>query len=324
MRILFITSTRIGDAVLSTGALAWVLARWPEARITIACGPAAAPLFEAVPNLERLHVLRKERGGQHWWRLWATCAGKFWYAVIDFRRSAMPYLLGVRKRYVLGRSDTRQHKIMAITTMLGERAPVTPRICIRTDHEIAARQLLNSASSRAGPLIAVAPTANWGGKEWPAERFAELCRRMASPGKLAEKGTYVIMSAPDEIERAGKLVELIEDLPVVDLRGRTDLLTAFACLRQVDMFIGNDSALMHLAAAADIFTLGLFGPSLDEVYGPWGARCSVVRTSLTLDEIVAAPGYSYKSHDSQMGTLTVDRVESAANDLWRSRAAKPA
>jgi len=49
-----------------------------------------------------------------------------------------------------------------------------------------------------------------------------------------------------------------------------------------------------------------------------------VRTSLTFDEITAAPGYSYKSHDSQMGTLTVDRVESAVNDLWRSRAAKPA
>ena len=43
MRVLFIGPTRIGDAVLSSGALAWLLARWPEARLTVAAGPAAAP-----------------------------------------------------------------------------------------------------------------------------------------------------------------------------------------------------------------------------------------------------------------------------------------
>ena len=50
MRILFITATRIGDAVLSTGLLAHLIEHHPEARITIACGPVAAPLFSAVPG----------------------------------------------------------------------------------------------------------------------------------------------------------------------------------------------------------------------------------------------------------------------------------
>ncbi|MCG8512385.1 MAG: glycosyltransferase family 9 protein, partial [Rhodospirillales bacterium] len=54
MRILFITSNRIGDAVLSTGVLGHLLETYPKARITIACGPAPAPLFRAVPNLDRL------------------------------------------------------------------------------------------------------------------------------------------------------------------------------------------------------------------------------------------------------------------------------
>ena len=51
LRILFITSTRVGDAILSTGLLAHLIERHPDARVTIACGPAAAPLFDAVPNL---------------------------------------------------------------------------------------------------------------------------------------------------------------------------------------------------------------------------------------------------------------------------------
>ncbi|MDP7343406.1 MAG: hypothetical protein QF767_08665, partial [Alphaproteobacteria bacterium] len=45
MKLLFITSTRIGDAVLSTALLSHLIERYPEAEITIACGPAAAPLF---------------------------------------------------------------------------------------------------------------------------------------------------------------------------------------------------------------------------------------------------------------------------------------
>ena len=51
MRLLFLTSTRIGDAVLSSGVLAHLLASRPGAAVTIACGPVAAPLFAEVPNL---------------------------------------------------------------------------------------------------------------------------------------------------------------------------------------------------------------------------------------------------------------------------------
>ncbi len=42
MNILFITSTRIGDAVLSTGILDHLVGQIPDARITVACGPEAA------------------------------------------------------------------------------------------------------------------------------------------------------------------------------------------------------------------------------------------------------------------------------------------
>src|SRR6185312_14322010 len=54
MRILFVTATRIGDAVLSTGVLSHLLDRYPGARITIAAGRDAAPLFDDLPGLERI------------------------------------------------------------------------------------------------------------------------------------------------------------------------------------------------------------------------------------------------------------------------------
>jgi len=71
MRILFVTATRIGDAVLSTGLLSHLIARFPEARLTVAAGPAAAPLFAAVPGLERLITVHKRRWAAHWPALYA-------------------------------------------------------------------------------------------------------------------------------------------------------------------------------------------------------------------------------------------------------------
>jgi ADP-heptose:LPS heptosyltransferase len=56
----------------------------------------------------------------------------------------------------------------------------------------------------------------------------------------------------------------------IDLAGRVDLLTAFACLKHARLFIGNDSGTMHLAAAAGVPTIGLFGPSDERLYAPWG------------------------------------------------------
>jgi hypothetical protein len=63
----------------------------------------------------------------------------------------------------------------------------------------------------------------------------------------------------------------------IDTVGRIDLLTAYACLKRVRLFIGNDSGLMHLAAAAGAPTLGLFGPSDDRLYAPWGEYARTLR-----------------------------------------------
>jgi hypothetical protein len=69
-RLLFITSNRIGDAVLSTAALEEAMARLPGASVVIACGELPAPLFRATPGLERIVTFRKERG--RWMKLWRS------------------------------------------------------------------------------------------------------------------------------------------------------------------------------------------------------------------------------------------------------------
>ena len=59
----------------------------------------------------------------------------------------------------------------------------------------------------------------------------------------------------------------------IDLAGRLTLPEAAACLARCRLFVGNDSGLMHLAAAAGAATLGLFGPTPASEYAPSG-RCA--------------------------------------------------
>ncbi len=312
MRILFITSTRIGDAILSTGALAHLIDRHPAARITVACGPAAAPLFSHVPNLDRLILIEKARRSMHWLRLWTQCIGHAWSVIVDLRRSVIPFSVLARRRFVLARAQPDLHKVRQVADMIGLDEPAAPRIWTGGNDQMAAEKAIPDG----GPVLALGPTANWGGKRWPATRFAGLIENLTGPRGILPGARVAVFSAPEE---RGDALEVLNAVPAdrrIDLAGRTSLTEAHAALARCALYIGNDSGLMHLAAAAGTPTLGLFGPSRETRYAPWGPNCAWVRTDQSYDEILATPGYEYRSQETRMDSLSVNKVVAAAQALW--------
>lgn len=313
LRILFIASNRIGDAILSTGILARLLTEYPGAKVTVAAGPAALPVFGGVPGLERAIPLRKRRFGLHWLGLWWKTFGRSWRVVVDMRRSAIAWMLFADRRLTPAKGDRTRHRVVQAADMLGiAGAPPAPKIWLRTPHRDAARSLIPLT----GPVLALGPTANWGGKMWPGERFAELALRLTAPDGPLPGARIAVFGGPDERLQANPVLSAIPRDRRIDLVGKVDVLTAGACLERCAMYIGNDSGLMHLSAAIGIPTLGLFGPSDERAYAPWGSRTAFVRTPESMDEIMAKPGYDYRSNDTHMGSLTVDSVEKAALALW--------
>ncbi len=312
MRLLFITATRIGDAVLSTGLLGHLLARHPGMRLTIAAGPAAAPLFAAVPGLDRLIVMEKRRGALHWLALYAAVLGTRWDLAIDLRGSALAWFLPVRERHRVGKGDAGQHRVAELGRLLALTPPPAPRLWIGAAHERAAALLVPPG----GPVLAVGPAANWRGKQWRAERFAELVARLTGPAGILPGARIAVLAAAHEHAQAMPLLAAIPEARRLDLIGRTDLLTAGAVLRRAALFIGNDSGLMHLAAAAGAPTLGLFGPSPAQRYAPWGAHAAVVQTAIPPSGLLG-PGFDHRTTDTLMDSLTVDAAEAAAVGLWR-------
>ena len=312
MNILFVTATRIGDAVLSTGILHHLIDRYPDARLTIAAGPIAAPLFATVPRLERLIIIEKRRLALHWLPLYAAVGRRHWDLVVDLRGSALAWLLRTRTRRVVSKGDGSEHRVRQLARVFDLDPPPGPRLWTSAKHDRQAATLVPAG----GPVLAIGPAANWRGKQWRGERFAELALRLTAPDGLLPGARVAVFAAAHERGQALALIDAIPRHRLINLVGRVDLLTAAAVLRHCTLFVGNDTGLMHIAAAIGTPTLGLFGPSPIEKYAPWGSCTAVVRTA-DEPETMFGPGFNHLTTDTLMDSLSVDAAEAGARQLWR-------
>lgn len=310
MNILFVTATRIGDAVLSTGILSHMIERHPAARLTIAAGPVAAPLFEAVPGLDRLIVVEKRRAALHWLKLYREVVGRRWDLVVDLRGSALGFLLRAGERRVMAKGNPDEHRVRQLAHLFDLDPPPAPFLWTQPHHERAAAALIPPG----GPVVAIGPAANWRGKQWLGERFAELGRRLVAGDGPLPGARVAVLAAAHERAQAAPLLAALPAERRIDLVGAVDLLTAAAALKRCRLFVGNDTGLTHIAAACGVPTLGLFGPSPVEQYAPWGRNAATVHT-IESRETLTGPGFDPRTTGSLMNGLSVDAVEAAARGL---------
>jgi ADP-heptose:LPS heptosyltransferase len=316
--ILFITATNIGDAVLSSGLVKRLSDQIPNARFTIVAGPNAAPLFACVPNLDELIVFTKSRDGRHWLDLWLKVRKRRWGLIVDMRGSAISGLLSRKRRAVHHKHlGPPVHKVLEAARVLHmEEDPPAPFIYVAPEVEAYAADL----TAGTGPILAIAPSANWVGKTWPLERFSRVALRLLGVDGPMKDGRLMLLGGASERKAIEGLRDVVPRVRFIDLAGQVDLVTAFACLKRARLFIGNDSGTMHLAAAAGCPTLGLFGPSDERRYAPFGPSARSVRGARSYDQIHASdPGFSQAL--CHMMDLGVERVYEAALSLLDETAA---
>jgi ADP-heptose:LPS heptosyltransferase len=123
------------------------------------------------------------------------------------------------------------------------------------------------------------------------------------------------LAATHERTQAEPLLAAIPEGRRIDLVGRVDLLTAAAVLARCALFIGNDTGLMHLAAACGTPTLGLFGPSPVGRYAPWGPHAATVCTTDPSEKLFG-PGFDHRTTGTLMDGISVAAAAAAACRLW--------
>lgn len=314
MKILFITSSRIGDAVLSSGLLNHIEQSYPNAKVTIACGPLAVSLFQGYPLLETIIPLKKEKRSGHWVKLWKQVVGTRWDVVIDLRDSAVSRLILAKRKYIFSRHISKdQHKAEQCADVMNLAEVPSPKMWFTKDQMTKAQKAIPSGT----PVLAIGPTANWIGKTWPSDRFIEILDYMLS--EHMPDARVAVFGAPGEEEDANKVLVSISEDRRIDCIAKGTPGEAAAMIARCDFYIGNDSGLMHCAAAAGVPTLGLFGPSYPHIYAPYGQE--YVRTPQSFDELIDFEGYSPQTCGCLMESLTVAAVKDAIDGVFAKQKA---
>lgn len=298
MNILVISSNLIGDSVLSTGVIKHFNDLYPNTRFTFVIGPTASQIYRHYPNCDNIFVVKKIKYNLHWFIIWKKCLFKKWDIIIDFRSSLIAYILYCKKRFIFKRSNNA-HQIKQLGDFFKIQNIPFPIIFNSSKEKQYVEEKLNSKNI----YIVLAPGGNWAPKIWPAEYFNQLIKHLLN--KYNNKLYIILVGSKKEKEKYKNLViKSINNEKIIDLMG-FNLTQTCAFMKKSHLFIGNDSGLMHLAVAAKIPTIGLFGPTNDKIYSPIGINSYTIRTKETLENFKSM---NITNNKTYMQSLKVSKV----------------
>lgn len=329
----------IGDVVMTLPALAAIRRSWPGAKIFVLSKPWVAELYRLSPDVDE--VIRFEEPGRHAgaggiWRLGAElrryrfdCAILLQNAIeaaILTRLAGIPLRAGYNAdgRGVLlthsvlrTQAIRRVHQVdyyLAMVEALGCRpAERTVQLRPAGDYTRISERFFREWGVRAGqPVIGVAPGAAYGpAKKWFPDRFAAVVDRL-----LDETGGQAILFGSDGDRESTAEVKSNARHSLIDAAGRTNLREAIALISRCDLFISNDTGLMHIAGALGVPMVAIFGSTNPKTTSPAGAMSVVIHRDVDCSPCLKPV---CPTDFRCMDLISVDEVHRAARGLIRGK-----
>lgn len=300
-RILVRSTNWVGDAVMTLPALEALRHNFPDSTINVLARPWVAGLLQGHPCVDRVLVLDRGRGPLGKFRALVSAIlevreGRYDLAVLfqnAFEAALIAYFGGCRVRlgyntdgrgfllsHPVGRSPQvlEAHQVeyyLHLLRSMGWKAEgLDPHIQVQEGQAAWARGFLGSHGITATDfLVGVGPGAIYGpAKRWPAYRFA----RVADWAVERWEARVLVMGSAKESEVCSDVARAMKQ-KALDVCGNTSLAEAVALLSCCNLFVTNDSGLMHVSAALGVPTLAVFGSTDPRATGPRGPRTRVMR-----------------------------------------------
>ena len=332
-RILIRAANWVGDAIMTTPVIRGVRKNYPSAHITVLAKPWVIPVYENNPHVDEIMVY--DNDGRHKMGLGTLrLAGdirklKFDLAILmqnAFEAALLAFLAGIPERVGYntdGRSlllnrcvkmDPALKKKHLIDYYIGliKGAGLEPDgkalelLIQETDKDFAQNLLVENGIERQSnvgrPIVGINPGATGGtAKRWFPDRYAGLCRQLAQ-----EYQTKVLLFGGPADEALGEKIMAMAPGCCINIAGKTSLAQAFALIENCDLFVTNDSGLMHGAAALNVNQVALIGSTDYVATAPSNKNSIMVREPTS-----CAPCLKDEcplSHHRCMTRITVDRV----------------
>ena len=308
-RVLVIKLRHHGDVLLSAPVLSTLQRAAPQAEIDALVYADTRDMLAGHPALAQLHVIDR-----HWkrlgvvaqaraeWRLLSALRARRYDLIVHLTESRRGAWLTrwLRPRWAVaprqpgkfwrhsfthlypGANHPKRHTVESNLDAL-RRLGLPPteadkRVVLVPGSAAESRIAAVLAEHRLGeqPFVHCHPASRWQFKCWPAAKM------VATLDALAGQGLAVVLTAaPEDGERAlCAAIAAAAKAPVIDLSGQLNLKELAALTARARLFVGVDSAPMHIAAAMGTPTVALFGPSGDIEWGPWRVPSRVVASQV--------------------------------------------
>jgi predicted lipopolysaccharide heptosyltransferase III len=338
LNILLIQLKRIGDLILTTPAIAAVRQKFPDARVTLVISAQCKALAPAITEVNELLIMPRGFAGL---RTIAAITGRKFEYCVDFARNDRSAILVLfsraKKRIVSFRIKVRskfrtrfynefvQHRMrdmhtidyhLALLEPLGiSNASTNIQLALPDTAEENAKRLLESANVRR-PFIIFHPGSARAEKFWNAQRWAEVMNhtREGHDVDLVLTGGASVMERTHVDDIKSKLRS-----DVVDLSGKTDLLTLAAVIARARLLVTVDSAPMHLAAAGGTPQVILFGPTNPFHWRPRDSAAIILQSDSKSPMTQFVP----KQPRIPMNQISTQAVIDAMETLLSARATSP-
>jgi len=275
-RILIVALRRLGDVLLTTPLIRSLRHAWPDAQIDVLVFADTAAILDGNPDLNRVIAMPQPASALQslalaakLWRRYdlavSTQAGDrpTFFTIIAGRKRVgpvQPRLSGRIFRLFLDRwlqLDGSRHRVqenLQLAELVGI-APVAQMVAP------AAQPSASVAPARDYAVIHAAPYFRY--KQWHRECWRDVARHLAGQGL-----DLVATGGPGAEERA-YLDAIWRDIPIRRLDGQLSWPELATLLAGARVYVGPDTSVTHLAAAAGCPTVALYGPTDPQIWGPW-------------------------------------------------------
>jgi len=304
-KLLIRATNWVGDAVMSLPALRTVRARFPQAHIAVLAKPWVADLYGRETWLNEVIPYTPKPGRSDWGAKWRAAReiGRLGFDAAlllpnSFESAAVAFAARIPERIGYARDGRgvlltralavpKPGEIPAHETFyylelvrragwLRELPAAAHPVLEGLEAARAAGEVLLAEKGLIGGVLGVSPGAAFGtAKRWYPERFAAAALRVAGERGLSVAlfGSGGERALCEQVRAAleGKVRGVHNFAGETTLRQFID--TAAACR----LFLTNDSGAMHIAYAAGVPTVAVFGPTDHTGTGPSGEHTRIVR-----------------------------------------------
>jgi heptosyltransferase-2 len=268
MKVLIELPTWLGDCVMATPAIENIVNFDNDVQITFIGSFVAIEAMKNHLKVVKTVVLDKKYGVLY---KTARNLGEFDY-FFSFRSSLrtkfLKFLISAKNKYQFDKNKYQhRHQVEKYNDFINDSLDI---------NFPPGKLLLSTISSQSSTqkTVGINPGASYGSaKRWYPEEFAKVA------SELSDRYDIVIFGGPGEVDIALDIEKLLIKKDVKNyknLAGKTTIPELINHISNLDLFITGDSGPMHVAAAFQIPTVAIFGPTKDNETSQWMNEKSII------------------------------------------------